>query len=159
LIKLSFTLKVIEEFPAVDLMQREESDCGTIRWRTWKFTERHHEVKFVGVLERKFKGYDEGIVDKGEDSAFSENMCDFSRSLSDMRFPYSFESIDTLCVLFPDLHDLSETALADDLEQIERIDGQRVVATGLEVDFEMEGARSSCSCVPLVRGVLKCNTR
>ena len=64
---------------------------------------------------------------------------DLAWPLSDMRFADGFECVYTLGILLLDLHDLAEASFSDDLEQIELIDGERLVATGLEDDLEVEG--------------------
>jgi hypothetical protein len=47
-------------------------------------------------------------------------------TIHDVGLAYSFQSVDTLRVLFADLHDFAETAFADDRGQFEVIDGKWV---------------------------------
>ena len=61
-----------------------------------------------------------------------------------------FQGVYSLGVFLSDLHDLSETAFADDLEQIERLYGQRLVTQLFEVNLQVEGARAVGSRVPLI---------
>lgn len=103
-------------------------------------TEGHNEVKLIRILERKLEGNNEWVIDEGKNSALSQNVCNFTRTLSDMSFTYCLQSIDTLSVLFPDLHDLAETALPNDSEEIECFDSKGFMTTGFEIDLEMEGA-------------------
>ena len=117
-------------------------------------TERHHEVEFVRVLEGELQRNDERVVDQGEDRPLSEDMGDFAWSRRDVGLADGFERVYTLCVLLPDLHHLPERTLSDDLEQVERLDRQRLGARRLEVDLEMEGARAGGRGVPLVGGVV-----
>ena len=77
-------------------------------------------------------------------------MRDLARALGDMGFPDRLERIDSLRILFADLHHFAETALADDFEKIESFDRQRLVPGLFEIDFEMEGARARGCVVPLV---------
>ena len=49
-------------------------------------------------------------------------MSDLARALGDMGFPNGLERIDSLSILFADLHHFTETALADDFEEIESFD-------------------------------------
>lgn len=82
-------------------------------------------------------------------------MRNFSWPLGDMCFADCFEGINTLRILLPDLHDFTETTLAYNLQQIEYLNCQRIIATWFEVDFKMERTCTGCSCVPLVGGVLR----
>lgn len=105
-------------------------------------------------MEAELQGDDKGIVDEGKDGALGEDMSDFARALGDVRLPNSLKSIDTLRVLFADLHDLAKGALPDDLEQIESFDSKGLSARRTEVDLEVKASRSSEGAVPLVRGVV-----
>lgn len=81
-------------------------------------------------------------------------MRDFSWALGDVCLPDRLESVYSLGVLLPDLHNLSKATFADDLEQIEGFDSEWFIANGLEVYFKVEGPGSGCGAVPLVRGML-----
>ena len=96
LVELSFPLQVVEELPAVH--------------------ETHHEVQFVGGLEGEFEGDDEWVVHQSENGPLSKDVSDLSGSRGDVGFSDRLESIDTLRVLFANLHDLSERTFPDHFE-------------------------------------------
>ena len=81
-------------------------------------------------------------------------MRDFTGALCYVCFTYCFESIYSLCVLLPDLHDFTKAALSYYFEQVEGFNCQRLVTDGLEVNLEMERPGSSSGVVPLVRCML-----
>lgn len=70
-------------------------------------------------------------------------------------FPNGLQSVYPLRILFPDLHNLSKAALPNDFQKVESFDRQSLVATGFEVNLEVEGTRAGCGGIPLVRGVLQ----
>ena len=82
-------------------------------------------------------------------------MRDLAGALRDVCLTNGLEGIYPLRILLPDLHDLSETALANDLEQIELLYCQGLMPRRLEVDFEVERAVPGRGRVPLVRGPLR----
>ena len=67
-------------------------------------------------------------------------MCDLPRSRSDVGLPDGFQGINSLRVFLLHLHHFTETALPDDLEQIELVDGERFMTGRFEIDFEVERA-------------------
>src|SRR5271163_1612632 len=71
-----------------------------------------------------------------------------------MCFTNCFEGIDALSVLLADLHDFTETPLSNDLEELERLDGERFVAARFEYDLKMEFALTCVGCIPLIGYVL-----
>ena len=115
---------------------------------------RKHEVKLLLGLEAELQGHDERVVHEREHGALREDVRDLARPLRDIRFTDGLEGVYPLRVLLPDLHDLSEAALANDLEQVELLYCERLMPRGLEVDFEVERAVPGRSRVPLVRGPL-----
>ena len=64
------------------------------------------EVQLLGRLEREFQGDNEWTIDFGEYSPFGQGMGDF-RPRDDVCFSNSFESVDSECVTFTDLHYLT----------------------------------------------------
>lgn len=81
-------------------------------------------------------------------------MGDFSGTLGDMSLPDRLECVYTLSVLLADLHDFAKAPLSDDLEKVERIDCQRLVACLFEIDLEVERTGTCSGAIPLVRCVL-----
>lgn len=77
-------------------------------------------------------------------------MRDLARPRRNVRFPDGLQRVYALCVLLPDLHHLSKRALPNHLEQVELLDCKRLVLHRLEVDLEMERARTSSRGVPLI---------
>ena len=91
-------------------------------------------------MEGELEGNDERVVDEREDCALGEDVRDLAWAGGDVRLANGLERVYALRVLLADLHDLAERALADDLEQVELLDGERLVPGRLEVDLEMERA-------------------
>jgi hypothetical protein len=89
-------------------------------------------------LEREFEGDDEWVVDQSQDGSLGEDMSDLPRSTRYVGFPDRLESVDTLRVLFANLHDLSEGTLPDHFEQVERVDGQGLMASRLIGDGKVK---------------------
>lgn len=116
--------------------------------------ETHHEIQFVGGLEGEFEGNDERVVHESEDGPFGKDVCDLSGSRGDVGLSDRLESIYPLGVFLPHLHHLSKRTLADDFEKIESIDREGDAPGRLEINLEVEGARTGGSSVPLVRGML-----
>ena len=52
-------------------------------------------------------------------------MCDLI-AVDDVRLTYGLEGVDSLCVALADLHDLTKTAFANDSNELEVINAQRV---------------------------------
>lgn len=100
--------------------------------------ERHDEVQFIGSLEREFQWHDERIVDQRKHSPLSKDMCDFTGTGCNVGFSDRFESVYSLCIFFSYLHNLSKTALPDNFEQVERINGQWDISRWLEINLEVE---------------------
>ncbi len=63
------------------------------------------------------------------------------------------QCIDSLSILLPHLHNFAEATLADNFEQVEGFDGQRL-GSRLVVDLHMEFARTSRGNIPLFGNVL-----
>jgi hypothetical protein len=77
-------------------------------------------------------------------------MRDFARSRGNVRLADRLESVDTVSVLLPNLHDLAEGALSDDLEKLERVDRQGIGSTGrLKLDVEVKGTRANDGLMPI----------
>ena len=118
-VKLPFPLQMVEEFSAVH--------------------ETHHEVQFIGGLERKFKGDDEWVIHQSENGPLGKDVRNLSRSRGNVGLSDRLESVYPLSVFFPHLHHLSKRTLADHFEEIESIDCEGHVPGRLEIDLEMEG--------------------
>lgn len=82
-------------------------------------------------MEREFEGDDEWVVDQSQDGSLGEDMSDLAWSTCYVGFPYRLESVDTLRVLFANLHDLSKGTLPDHFEQVERVDRQGLMPSRL----------------------------
>jgi hypothetical protein len=78
----------------------------------------------------------------------------FTGTLCDVGFTDCFESVYSLRVLLPDLHDLTKATLSYYFEQVEGFNCQRFVADGFEVNLEMEGPGSGSGVIPLIRCML-----
>ena len=89
-------------------------------------------------MEREFKGNDKWVVNQSQDGSLSEDMSDLARSTCNIGFPDRLESVDTLRVLFANLHDLSKGTLPDHFEQVERVDRQGLMPSRLIGDGKME---------------------
>lgn len=113
-------------------------------------TEGHHKVEFIGVLKGKLEWNNEWTVHQGENCTFCQDVCDFSWALGNVCLADRLQGIDTLRILFPDLHDLAKAALADDFKEIKGLDGERFIAAGFEVNLEVERARTSSGGIPLI---------
>lgn len=70
-----------------------------------------------------------------------------------MRFSDRLERVDTLRILLSHLHNLSERALSDDLQQVEGFNCQRR-DTRTESNLDVHGARAHGERIPLVGYVL-----
>ena len=153
LVELALALEVVEQLSAVHCVdhQRQSHKDGAGARRT----EGHDEVELVRVLERELEGDDERVVHEREHGALREDVRDLARARGDVRLADRLERVHALGVLLADLHDLAEGALADDLEQVEGLDRERLVARGLEGDREVEGAGVGRGGVPLVGDVLR----
>lgn len=90
-------------------------------------------------MERELERYDERVVDESQDCPFREDMGDLAWPLGNMCLPNRLESVDSLGILLPHLHDLSKAAFSNNLEQLELVDDKGLISARLEVDFEMEG--------------------
>ena len=77
-------------------------------------------------------------------------MRDLARARRDVRLADRLERVYALRVLLADLHHLAERALADHLEQVELLDREPLVPQRLEVDLEVERARTRSRVVPLI---------
>lgn len=134
--------------------------------------ESQDEVELFGRLERELERYDERVVDFCQDSPLRQRMRDF-RSSDDVGFPDGLQGVDPERVSLPNLHDLfpeiqspistepnssplqdrtdlSEASLSDDLEQLERVDGQVLVLIGLEGHLHMNSTVARGQLQPLV---------
>jgi hypothetical protein len=89
-------------------------------------------------LEREFEGDDEWVVNQSQNGSLGEDMSDLARSTCYVGFPDRLESVDTLCVLFANLHDLSEGTFSDHFEQVERVDREGLMSSRLIGDGKME---------------------
>jgi hypothetical protein len=89
-------------------------------------------------LEREFEGDDEWVVDQSQNGSLGEDMSDLAGSTCYVGFPDRLESVDTLRVLFANLHDLSKGAFSDHFEQVERVDCQGLMPSRLIGDGKME---------------------
>ena len=67
--------------------------------------ESEYEIEFLCVLEREFEGYDEWIVDLGEDGSFGESVSYFG-SRDDVCFSNRLQGVDSSGILLAYLHDL-----------------------------------------------------
>jgi hypothetical protein len=105
-------------------------------------------------LEGKLKRDNEWVVDESQNRTLRQNVGNFSRALSYVGLSDCFQGIDSLCVLLPNLHNLSEAAFSYDFEEIKRLDRERFIPAWFEIYFEMERARTRSSRVPLVRRML-----
>ena len=65
-------------------------------------------------------------------------MSDLARSTCNVGFADRFECIDTLRVLFTNLHDLTERTFSDYFKQVKRIDRQGLMPSRLVGDGKME---------------------
>jgi hypothetical protein len=65
-------------------------------------------------------------------------MSNLARSTCYVSFTDRFECIDTLRVLFADLHDLSEGTFSNHFKQVERVDRQGLMPSRLIGDGKME---------------------
>jgi hypothetical protein len=106
-------------------------------------------------LERKFEGYDEGIVDQRQNSSLGKDMGDFTWALGDVRFADGLECIYSTSVLLFNHHHFAKAPFANDLQEIKRFDGERLILSGPEVDLEVEGAGTGRGRIPFIGGVLK----
>ncbi len=89
-------------------------------------------------MEREFEGNDERVVDQSQNCSLGEDMSNLARPTCYVGFADRLESIDTLGVLFPNLHDLSEGTFPDHFEQVERVDRQGLMPSRLVGDGKME---------------------
>jgi hypothetical protein len=121
-----------------------------------RHTERHHQIKLIGILEREFERNNERIVNKRKDSAFRKDMSDLPGALRDVRLANSLECVYPLRVLLANLHHFTETALSNYFEEIKGFDCEWFIADGLEIYLEVERTRTGSGAVPLVGGVLHC---
>ena len=135
LVELALALEVVEQLAAVD--------------------EGHAKVEFVRGLEGELERHDERVVHEREHGALREDVRDFARARRDVRLADRLEGVYPVRVLLPDLHHLPERALPDDLEEVELLDREPLVARRLEVDLEVERARACGRGVPLIRCVLQ----
>ena len=84
---------------------------------------REHKIKLLLRLEAKLEWHNERIGHPGEHETFRKGMSDLP-TIHDVGLAYGFQSVDTLCVPFADLHDLAKTAFANDGGQFEIVDGK-----------------------------------
>jgi hypothetical protein len=91
-----------------------------------RHTETHDQIQLIRRLERKLERHDEWIVYERQHSSLRENVGNLTRAGSDVRLADRFECIDPLRVLLAHLHHFAKAALADDLEQIKRLDCERL---------------------------------
>lgn len=124
LVELALPLEVMEQLSSVD--------------------KREDEVELLLGLKRELEGNDEGVVDLGEDGSLGEGVDDLGTG-DDVRLSDRLQRVDSGGVALSDLHDLqkeqsrsegwrrvegrnatnlSEAALSDDLEELERVDGE-----------------------------------
>ena len=106
LVEPTLALQVVKELSAID--------------------EGEDEVEFLGVLERELERDDERVVDLGEDGALGEGVRHLGPR-DNVRLADRLERVDPPRVLLAHLHHLAERALADHLEQVERVDRHRRV--------------------------------
>lgn len=71
-----------------------------------------------------------------------------------MGLPNGLQSIDAHGVLLSYLHDLAKGTLSNDLEQLERFDGEWFGSCGAVIHLEMERATAGSRCIPLIRSML-----
>lgn len=134
-VKLALSLQVIEQFTTVYYCDvRGQIPPAEV----YIHTKRHDQIQFIWCLERKFQRHDERVVYECQYGSFSQDMRDFSRSRSDIGFSNGLESVYTLCILLSNLHNLSETSLSNNFEQIELVNSERLMAGGFKVHFEVE---------------------
>ena len=86
---------------------------------------REHEIQLLLRLKAKLERYNERIRHPGEDETFRKGMSDLS-TIHNMGLANGLQCVDTLRVPFADLHNLAETAFADDRSQFEIVDGKWV---------------------------------
>jgi hypothetical protein len=89
-------------------------------------------------LEREFEGDNEWVVNQSQDGSLGQDMSDLARSTRYVGFSDRLESVDTLRVLFANLHDLSERTFPNHFEQVERVDRQGLMPSRLIGDGKME---------------------
>lgn len=97
-------LQVVEQFSAINEAVAKVS--GSVATGSYETNVREHQVQLLLRLEAELKRYDERAVDLGKDQTFCKGMCDFI-SRNDMCLPDSLQRVDTPCVAFPNLHNLS----------------------------------------------------
>jgi hypothetical protein len=100
---------------------------------------RQDEVQLFFALEREFEWDDKRVVDLGQHCALGEGMSDFGPR-DDVGFANSLEGVNSEGITFANLHDLhrvsdlrafvkvthlAERPLADDLEQLKAVNGER----------------------------------
>ncbi len=85
-------------------------------------------------------------------------MRNLTRPRSNVGFPDRLERVDPLCVFLPNLHHFTKAALANDLQQVKLLDGQRLMSSRLEVNLQVERALARCSSVPLI-GCMLCQPK
>ena len=105
-------------------------------------------------MEAELEGHDERVVHEREHGALCENVRDLAWARGDVRLPNRLKGVYPVRVLLADLHDLAKRTLADHLEEVKLLDRKPFVAERLEVDLEMERARTRGCGIPLVGGVL-----
>ena len=82
-------------------------------------------------------------------------MCDLTRTTGDVGFANRLERVDALGVFLADLHDFSKRSFPDHVQQVERVNRQGLMASGLVRNGEVERSRARCSGVPLIGDMLQ----
>jgi hypothetical protein len=106
---------------------------------------REHEIQLLLRLKAKLEWHNERTCDAGKHETFCEGMRNFP-AIHDVRLAYGFQSIDTLCIPLANLHDLSETAFANNSSQFEVINGKWLaLKERLLEEMEMNRLYTRCS--------------
>ena len=82
-------------------------------------------------------------------------MRNLTRTTGNVSFANGLEGVNALGVFLADLHNFSKGSFPNHFEQVERIDSQGLMPSGLVRDREVEGSRSGCCGVPLVGDMLQ----
>ena len=84
---------------------------------------REHKIQLLLRLKAELEWYNERARHPREHETFRKGMSDLS-TIHNMSLANSLQSVNTLRVPFADLHNLAETAFADDRSQFEIVDGK-----------------------------------
>ena len=82
-------------------------------------------------------------------------MRDLARTTCNVSFTDGLERVNTLGVFLADLHDLSKRSFPNHFEQVERVNRQGLMASGLVRNGEVERSGARRCSVPLVRDMLQ----